>query len=346
MTNLQINGLPDETKAYVGQLKLIGFSDNQILGLFFVFGVLIAAPESEQEKNENRAAVLKLAPFDEVMPLDEFIGPRWVPQEIVFEELLHWLPLEIDFRQIEIDNLATRRLLTPQSHNLFKNVNAEIATMADAHRLYLDFYEVLGIRMREMSTDMSDALPSGVFQMQLFHLTDPNATREIISVLGGLMSPILKALRDFGMSGTPGRLCKQLHTQIALQGLWGGLDELFMSVAWPFQSWLFFKDGDQLPGIEELSHQEFWAHSCEHGRRLLMEHFDSIPRLSETSVKLDALPSWGSEGFSFEAVNQFIKSVWGYDESIEAHYTDVLHYRACLIHCIYSAICKETETIH
>ena len=155
---------------------------------------------------------------------------------------------------------------------------------------------------------------------------------------------MLKAIRDFGMCGAPERLYQQLHTQIALQGLWGGLDERFMSVAWPFKSWLFFKDGEKLPGVESLSHEDFWNHACEHGTSLLMKHFENIPRLSDTTVKLDALPPWGDENFCFETVDRFIRSVWGYDQYSSQHYTEVLHYRACMIHCIYSALCKETET--
>ena len=344
--DLIMESLPAATRIYIRRMHNLGFTNNQILGHFFVLGAVIATPASVDEREQNKQAITALAPFDHNVPLDDLIGPRFIPQERPIEEFLHWLGIEIDFRLVEIEGLKPRQTLTPKSHGLFAAEHNNVTTMASAHGLYLDFYEVLGTRMNETSINVSEALQIGIFQQQLNFMTDSKATRDINNCLNDFMSPLLKAVRDFGMCGTPERIDQQLDTQIALQGLWGGLDDLFMSVAWPFQSWLFFQDGNPLPGVEDLSHEEFWVHACEQGTKLLMHHFDSIPRLSETSVKLDALPSWGSQDFSFETVNKLINSIWGYDINSNAHYTDVLHYRACLIHCIYSALCKETETIH
>jgi hypothetical protein len=208
----------------------LGFTNNQILGHFFVLGAVIATPASVDEREQNKQAITALAPFNHNVLLDDLIGPRFVPQERPIEEFLHWLGIEIDFRLVEIEGLKPRQTLTPQSHDLFAAKHKNVTTMASVHGLYLDFYEVLGTRMNETNISASEALQIGIFQQQLNFMTDRKATRDINNCLSDFMSPVLKAVRDFGMCGTPDRLDQQLDTQIALQGLWGGLDDLFLSL--------------------------------------------------------------------------------------------------------------------
>lgn len=346
MTDVSKISLPPSTQQFISKLKKLGFSENQILGQFFLLGAVIATPSSDEEWRRSLASVTALVPFDYNISLNQLIGSRFIDQEQIIEEFLHWLGIDHEFRQIEIEGQPPRQVLTPKSHGLFSGTHTSVKTLADIHHLYMAFFEAIGVRMSANNTSASDALLCGIFQLKIIWSMDNHAAGSINSSLKNLMSPLLFAIRSFAMCGEPSRIDGLLDTQVGLQGLWGGLDDLFMSVAWPFQSWLFFKDGEQLMGVEEASTEEFWSHCCLHAKSLIERGSGTIPKLSNTTVELDELPAWGSPSFNFDNVDAYMHSVWGYNHKTTNHYTDFIHYRACLIHCIYSSVCKAQETMN
>ena len=136
------------------------------LGRFFLLGAVIATPSSDEERHRSLAGVTALVPFDYNIPLNQLIGSRFIDQEQIIEEFLHWLGIDHEFRQIEIEGQPLRQVLTPQSHGLFSGTHTSVKTLADIHHLYMAFFEAIGARMSANNTSASDALLCGIFQLQ------------------------------------------------------------------------------------------------------------------------------------------------------------------------------------
>ncbi|MGB1347034.1 MAG: hypothetical protein ACPG5Y_05440 [Pseudomonadales bacterium] len=91
MTDVSKISLPPSTQQFISKLKKLGFSENQILGQFFLLGAVIATPSSDEEWRRSLASVTALVPFDYNISLNQLIGSRFIDQEQIIEEFLHWL---------------------------------------------------------------------------------------------------------------------------------------------------------------------------------------------------------------------------------------------------------------
>jgi hypothetical protein len=63
-------------------------------------------------------------------------------------------------------------------------------------------------------------------------------------------------------------------------------------------------------------------------------------------VTLMRLPLWGQDVDNFSAVDRYIHETWGYDSSNLRNYLELLEYKACLIHVVYSSLTSNRELIH
>ena len=117
-----------------------------------------------------------------------------------------------------------------------------------------------------------------------------------------------------------------------------------MSVAWPFQSMIFYKDGITLDHVADLDPEAFFDHCIVQGEILVTNHFSDVPKLSDTSISLVGLPIWGSAALNFQAIDRFMAETWGYQSDNLQNQTERLHYRSCQIHCVFSSIAKARNT--
>ena len=60
--DLIMESLPAATRIYIRRMHNLGFTNNQILGHFFVLGAVIATPASVDQRELNKKAITALAP--------------------------------------------------------------------------------------------------------------------------------------------------------------------------------------------------------------------------------------------------------------------------------------------
>lgn len=324
----------------------MGFSTSQVYGQFFMVGLLVATFRTPEEGASRRKAIGSLAPFDHNIPLDEQVGDYWVDQSDAIEEFVWWSGIEVTFRAIEVAGLEPRRILTPGSRGLFPHAHTKIKTMSDSHNLYMDFYETIGARIRSANVGLQEALMSGIFQMQVMQMMDMRVVAQLDMLFRELLSPVLTMVTNYAVCGKPDSIERYSDIQIALQGLWPTSDEMFMASAWPYQSMIFYENDVELMYVNNLDSESFFEHCCVKAQALIDSDFRRLPRLSDTTVELDALPRWGDRIFSFEALDAFVSQTWGLDSASLGHHIDTIHYRACLVHCVFCALAKAKETIH
>jgi hypothetical protein len=337
--------LTEDAEVFAVSLINLEFSNNQIYGIFFIIGAQTVLNYTQDDLDKNRKVSALLGPHDHNINLDEQVGDYFETQEHLLEEFIYRMGWDLDYRSIEIEGLAPRQLFTPSNHGLMPKVTKTPEKLSDCHHIYLALFERLGQRIRHTEIGLREAFMCGLFQSQILLDIDQKAMVQLLKMTQALMSPLIGSLNSFAINATPKSTANYLHEQIALMGLWPcRSDELFMSVAWPFQSWIFFKDGNVIDGIDQLSPTEFWNHCFVKGKELVQSEFDNVPKLSETSIVLDNLPTWGSSDFTFENIDNLIEEWTGCGSQNIKHYTDKLHYRAFVVHYIYSSIAKARET--
>ena len=131
-------------------------------------------------------------------------------------------------------------------------------------------------------------------------------------------------------------------TQIALWGFVSGLDDDFMSLAWPFQSFLVFNsDKIPFPGLEDASPKEFYLHCYPIATGFFAEYQAHITAIADLEVGPDYVPNFTGTGEEGEAIFAVIKDVWGYDVNDKSlAEIDRKQTNACIIFTIFCSMCR------
>ena len=334
------SNLPDFTQNLLTKLTHLGLSEAQIYGFFAYLGL---RPFSAKQKDEG-TFILKilhdLLPYDQATPLEEFAGPMR-PFTPLYEELMTKFDMDFVIRDIEIEGVEPFNLHTPQDHDLFQNCPPMIEKMADVNSFLMDFFSVSGERLIEDGIPFEHAILCGNYQMSCVLQTDVKLAHQLALALN-LKSPVFSEICKFIFSEQQNYLFGYLDTQLALAGLWGGLDEHFIKLAWPFQSWVFFKDGDVVEGVEQLGHKDFYELCWSQAHKLKDEYSENIPKLSDTNLEQFYLP----RERSFGDAEKYIEQVWGCQNKPNNSAIQNLEFRACLLHFVVASLCLEKDFVN
>ena len=108
----------------------------------------------------------------------------------------------------------------------------------------------------------------------------------------------------------PGRY---LPSQTALQGIFGAWDESFKKILWAYQSWMFFRKGVPIPGVENLTPVEFYDHCYANNNLFYEPHGRELALLVEPTIELDLVPAWTGTNKEKAALFEYMFSRWGYN---------------------------------
>jgi hypothetical protein len=136
----------------------------------------------------------------------------------------------------------------------------------------------------------------------------------IIMVINHLAPPVLKFF--FGLpKDSGGYQSGWLPTQIALVGLFSGLNETFTHLAWPYQSRVFFRNGGvPITGVEKLTPPEFVDH-CYAVSRSFLEERPDFSQIVEPQIDPEKFPVWTGTKAEYPAMSEYMYSRWGYTPS-------------------------------
>ena len=182
-------------------------------------------------------------------------------------------------------------------------------------------------------------------QRQVIAQMDSRAVFQLKTYLLSLAPPIFVGLRIVALSSNAMNIGGFMDIQLVLQGLWGGLTINFLETAWSFQRMLFFKNG-LLNEIEFKSYESFFNFCCEEAQKLIHNDFEDIPKLSETNVSLEGLIKWPAIIGEYKAISNYIESAWGFSENNIETYSQELHYKSFIIHCVFSSLALSKEIIN
>ena len=131
---------------------------------------------------------------------------------------------------------------------------------------------------------------------------------------------------------------------MAINGLLSGLDDSITQYAWAHQSWLFFEDGVEIPGVEELEPVELFDYSCNISAKFYEEYKEKLASLASPTVDLEGCPSWVDDKAGREALLASIPARWGYDPSDQSlGMIERKQLNACMIFTVFCSMCKSAR---
>lgn len=337
--------LSPDAQTFARRLLKLDLTANQVFGLFFMIGAYSSVSYDQEQLALNRKVTTNFGFYDENLTLDEMVGEYFISQDYLYAELIELIGIELDYRSIEIEGIEPFHILRQRGTSILPLDLRAPKNFADINKVYLAFYEAIGASIRENDIGLREAVMCGLFDLQILLQMDQKATAQFIAIHRQMLAPLLASINRLAMNAMPGEIDGYLDDQLTLIGFWPGQqDQVFMSVAWPFQSMIFYKDGVTLDHVADLDPQSFFDHCMVQGDILVTNHFSDVPKLSDTSISLDGLPIWGSAALNFQAIDRFIAETWGYQSDNLQNQTERLHYRGCQIHCVFSSIAKARET--
>ena len=290
--------------------------------------------------------------FQWVMPGDltavgeEIFGRMYEgPVKEVVEEYFYRMEWDIPVRDIKIGEVVLH-VFNPKDHGIFPTIDLGARTMADISRLYFSAVEEFGRCLNKSEFTNAEAYIAGVSFFHMQSQMDLQATGFILQMLYRSAPPALRFIFALPrISGAQG--VGWLPTQMALWGLVTGLDDKFMGVAWPYQSWVLFKDKKLTPWIEDINPSEFFSHCYEISKIFASKNISQIGEVADLEVGPDDVPEFTGNGSEREEIFALIERVWGYDPANDGiSVIEQKQVNGCIIFILFCSLCRAYRAGH
>jgi len=350
MKETDLNGLPDDTKRLVQRLINLGLDRDRIFGFFVMVGLYAGSPNT-QEKIEQLFSRLSLVlPTDRSQNIDEAVGHLYSGYENVINEFCYRSGLNSNyfgFREIKIPKVdKVFYIAYLQDEGVLETDVTTCDKLSAATGLYDAFILALGKRTAATDATLLEAFTCGMFQIQLHGISDVQGAMKISEAIGTLMPPMIGRCFQSVISGQTQYFLGLETGQLALLSLMQELSEGYARNMWAFQSHLFFRDGQPLAGVDELTEHEWHAWVIKNAVGFSDLYPKEIPPFSSSNITLEDLPTWNGSVHSFDVCDDYINAVWGYSAKNLNNILQALEYRALMVHVVYASLTSSRETMH
>jgi hypothetical protein len=347
MVESDLVGLPDVTKALAYRLFSLGLDRPRVHGFFVILGLYAGAPETQEKIDQLFSQINKFLPLDRSKNIDEIVGHVYDGYDRQINEFCFRSGVQLEFRKIAIPGVTkTISVVNPQDEGLLDSNVFGIDRLSGSSRLYGSFIDALGQPTFRREASLLESFTCGVFQMQLHAQSDVNGTRQLaLLIREGLPLFLGRCFRSV-VTGNVDYFLGLIDEQIPLIELMQGMEISYAREMWGFQSSLFYRDQQLISGVSELSPFEWHDWVLNRGRAFDAAYSEKLTPFSKSGITLSDIPDWESEIANFDSCDRFIKGVWGLGaESLNCP-TEVLEYKALMIHVIYSSLASSREVFH
>ena len=157
-----------------------------------------------------------------------------------------------------------------------------------------------------------------------------------------ILGEILNLLRRGSFEGLSG----YLPLQIPLKNLMAGMNEEYASQMWAFQSHIFFHDQKPITGLSDTSASEWFSWVLDRARAFDSAYPDQLVPFSQSGVTLSPIPTWRCTAEDAITVDRFIYEIWGFEAADLRNKVEIMEYKACLVHVVYSSLTEGRESKH
>jgi hypothetical protein len=293
-------------------IRSLGTSDEFIKGALFLLGGVLMKANADEPIEKLQAAMQWVVPQDINAVSEDILGRMYdgLIGQIV-EEFLFKIGSDVPMRKIQIDSYSTQ-LCTPADHGVLASVNYPADSMQQISKIYFSMAEEIGVQLKKSAYSYAESFQAGICFFNSWLQIDVKATAHIINLLSSLAPPALmlcfSAPKIRGLNPS-----EWLPTQVALWGVVTGLDETFMHYAWPYQSWILYKDQQPIPGVEDLSPIDFFSHVKKISAEYFLENKFKIQSLVNLNIGSEKISEWTNDGVDIAQFFDVIQQSFGYD---------------------------------
>ena len=322
--------------------KQIGVSDNFIKGTLFVLGGVLMRTNDVRTPEIVESSLQWLVPHDIEELKDNILGRMYEhPIKSVIEELFFKVDLSIPVRDIEL-NGSVLHSYEVSNHGLLPEIDISSGEMSAVTTLYHAALEKIGQALEKSDYSFEESYLAGICYFSMNSYIDQKAVGFIIHMLSDLAPPVIMYV--FALPTMSNADPYTLPTQTALWGFITGLDDKFISIFWPFQSWALFFEGNPIPDVEELEPIDFMSHCYGVAVKFMWENEPAIRSIAELSVGPSGIPIFTGRGEELDDICDIINSVWGYDpRNADYNLIEKKQINACIIFAIFCSLCRSCK---
>ena len=339
--------VPVETQAFARTLCDFGLSRIQVHGFFVLFGLDIGTPRAESELKDLTNNAQIVVPHDRSINLEERVGDFYDGYESILNEFYLRSGVTLNIREVRFGDSANPvSILYPRDQGLLDSSVSSINKLSDSSRLMWSLLEALGQSTALQERSLLDAFLCGVFQMQLHAIFDVSGAQQLNSILTSYPPLVLGEMFKSLTLGSCNRLHGYLPLQVPVQNLMAGMSEEYARQMWGFQSHIFFKDQQPIAGVDDLSLSNWFSWVLDRAIDVDNAFPDGLVPFSQSGVALSPIPTWRGTVEDPIVVSRFIYKIWGLDAADLRNKIEIMEYKACLIHVVYSSLTQSRETVH
>jgi hypothetical protein len=317
-------------------------SENFLNGTLFLLGAVLMRTSSGTNPQQAQQAMQWALPHDINEVSDDILGRMYDGQiTTVIEEFFYRTEIEIPMREIRVKDIVMY-LLKPKNHGLLPEVDFEETAheLREVSKIYYAMTEEIGCHLTASDYTYEEAYFAGICFFSSWAHIDMKAVAAMLQVLFGSAPPVLQFV--FSLPSIPGvQPSGWLPTQIALWGFVNGLDEHFMQVAWPYQSWMLYRDQQPIQGVEEMSPSVFLDHCYEASRPFLTLYGSQVREVSRLGIGPENVPAWIGSGSEKASLAESVMSVSGYNlDDEELPVIERKQVNACIIFVLFCSLCR------
>lgn len=318
-------------------------SDNFIKGALFVLGGVLMRTNEDRTPDVVERDLQQLVPHDINEIKDDILGKMYEHAiKCVIEEMFFKVNLPIPVRDIEV-NGSILHCYEVSDHGLLPDIGASSGKMSAVTTIYHAALERIGDSLERSEYSYEESYLAGICYFSMNSYIDQRAVGFIIHMLSDLAPPVIQYL--FALSSMSNTEPYMLPTQAALWGVISGLDDEFIRIAWPFQSWVLFNDGSPISGVEELEPIEFMSHCYGIAVKFMWDNEPAIRSIAQLSVGPSGIPPFTGRGEEFNDLCNLINDCWGYDpRSNDYSLIEKKQINACIIFSVFSSLCRACKT--
>jgi len=342
-----LTDLPVETQRFAEYICALGLTRTQVHGLFVFLGLHVGTPRTEIEMLDIIKTAEIVVPHDRAINLDDVVGDFYSGYEPILNEFYFRSGVTLELREIRaFDEMIPVRILSAKDNGLLDSSISIINTLSDSSRIMWSLIEALGQNTASMRRSLLDAYLSGVFQMQILGVCDSKGARQLHSVLTSFTPLFLGAIFTSLSTNSFERVYGILPLQVPLERLMSGISEEYGRQMWGFQSHIFFDDKNPIENLEGTSVEDWHLWVLNRAKAFADAYPEQLLPFSRSGVSLSPIPVWRAAIEDQKSVDAFIFDIWGYKSVDLRNFVEIMEYKACLVHVVYSSLTQSRETKH
>jgi hypothetical protein len=198
-------------------------------------------------------------------------------------------------------------------------------------------FEGVGEELVSNDYDLSQSYKSGMCFFNLKAQVDLECTTDILVLIRKILSPTAGSAFNRAKSSED-IFDEYLNIQLGILSFVASLDRQFNETLWAYQSYVFYDQGNEIPGISDMTMDNFIDHCRSRALFFYNKNADALLDISNKQVHWNTFPALQDEFDERPVLKQAIQNSWGYPETTTLH-SDI-NLKTIIIFSYFNSICE------